>query len=427
MGFVYNDHMVPLLTSILLISLSIPVVMRYRIVPIDGTPYWLFGILFLLLVIHFVLSLFPKIIKTNIYRERLRTMALWLVLTIVVVGATVTAIVDRNKTAPVLGVHDIILQQEAAMRFLLQGKNPYKETYFGTPLEQFHYDEMGKSATNPALYHFVMPPWYVEFPFVFYFFATPALGYFDGRMVLLASMIVTLVFIRRLFSDKYLGELAIVLTALSPATIDYFIEGRSDMFALVWLVVSLYLLVKQRWGLSAIFFGLGLMSKQTIWIAAPFYIGYLWRGLEKNRHAFFAAVTLMMVVIIVIAGPFLLWDFGAFMASTVWYLSGNTVQSYPVSGYGFGMLLYEFGFIKDLHAYYPFGVWQALVGVPIVSVTLRWLFAKPRLSKLIIGYAATLLGIWYFSRYFNNSHLGYLSTLTVLGAIMHVDEQGSQV
>ena len=38
------------LDSILLFAFAVPVVMKYRILPVEGTPYWLFGILFLILV-----------------------------------------------------------------------------------------------------------------------------------------------------------------------------------------------------------------------------------------------------------------------------------------------------------------------------------------------------------------------------------------
>src|SRR3989344_2072055 len=163
--------------AVLLFALSIPVVMGYRILPIEGTPYWLVGILFVLLTV-------------NILRPKLIKFLLWPII-IIVLGATMwTAIVDRSKTAPVYGVHDIILQQETAMRFLLQGKNPYKEQYFGTPVEEFNYDEPGNpDASNPALYHFVMPPWYLLFPYGIYFLSTPLLGYFDGRMASLAAML----------------------------------------------------------------------------------------------------------------------------------------------------------------------------------------------------------------------------------------------
>src|SRR3989344_5729708 len=179
--------------AVLLFALSIPVVMGYRILPIEGTPYWLVGILFVLLTV-------------NILRPKLIKFLLWPII-IIVLGATMmTAIVDRSKTAPVYGVHDIILQQEAAMRYLLEGKNPYKETDVGTAVEEFNYDEPGNTgAVNPALYHFVMPPWYLLFPFALYFTSIPLFGFFDGRMALLIAMAGLLVVLWRWFKHRPLA------------------------------------------------------------------------------------------------------------------------------------------------------------------------------------------------------------------------------
>ena len=211
------------LDALLLLVFSVPIVTHYRILPISGTPYWLFTVLFILLLGNLIISFFPSVAPFKLY-SRVKNIFLYFIVIIVFGGTVGTAIVDRSKTAPVFGVHDIILQQEAAMRYFLEGKNPYKETYFNTPLESWHYDELGKPAVNPALYHFVMPPWYLLFPFGFYFISIPMLGFFDGRMPLLIVMFALLFILTRWFKDKGIGRLAVVLTALSPATIDYVIE-----------------------------------------------------------------------------------------------------------------------------------------------------------------------------------------------------------
>lgn len=419
--------MVPLaFDAVLLFALSIPLVMQYRIFPVAGTPYGLFGILFLLLSSNILLSLYPPVwLKGSL--EKIKTSIMWIVITIVLGGITVTAIVDRNAAAPIYGVHDIILQQEAAMRYLLAGKNPYKEDYFGTPLEAWHYGELGRDAVNPALYHFVMPPWYLLFPFIFYFLSVPILGFFDGRMVLLFCMILTLFVVMRWFTHPVAGRLAVILLALAPGIAPYFIEGRSDAFALVWLVLSMYLLERKSVFWSAVMFGLALMSKQTIWFAVPFYFLYVWHvgiALRKPGAAFVArsAATVGMVAL-VIAGPFLWWDARAFMTSVVLYLSGGTPTGYPISGYGLGMLLYGMNIIKDIHAYYPFVFWQLGLGIPTIVLSLRFLGAKLSVSRFFVAYAVSLFVIWYVSRYFNNSHVTYIGSLLILGVLKDWDER----
>jgi hypothetical protein len=410
------------LESLLLFLLSIALVMQFRILPVEGTPYWLFGVLFAILTTNVVFSLYPPRGWKTALLSRVR---LWLLVGAVgiALGATtITAIVDRHKTAPIYGVHDIILQQEAAMRFILEGKNPYKETYFNTPMEDWHYAELGRDAINPALYHFVMPPWYLIFPFFFYAFSLPILGYFDGRFVLLACMIGTIIILLRWFKNKDIGRLAATLIALSPAIAPYFIEGRSDAFALFWLLWALYLLDRASYVWSAIIMGLALMSKQTIWFAAPFYALYMWVRVGKSIPKTSGYLLWTAVVVLGIAGPFLLWDAQAFIASVILYLSGGTETGYPVSGYGLGMVLYQAGVISDIHAYYPFVLWQLGLGVPTLILASRFLLADTRMSRLFMAYALSLLVIWYVSRYFNNSHISYIGSLFILGILKHWDE-----
>lgn len=412
--------------AILLFAFSIPVVMKYRILPIEGTPYWLFGVLFFCLIAKVLVDLYPSVVKQH--AAGISRALLIVVLLIVVGGATGTAIVDRHRIAPVWGTHDIILQLEAAMRYLIQGKNPYKETYFGTPVEMFRYDEMGKPATNPALYHFVMPPWYLLAPFPVYLVANRTVGYFDGRMVSLLVMAVTLVLLWLMIRDRVLREVAIVLTALSPATIEYFIEGRSDPFALVWLLAGVYFVQKRQVWVSAVCLALGVLSKQTIWFAFPIWAAYLvfltYQGSLKqsifmNIKYIFASIG----IVFAIALPFILWDAHAFFESVVFYLSAGGERGYPISGYGFSMVLYTLGIIPDLKEFFPFTLLQIGLGIPVLLVCLLWLKKQPRASVLFMIYGLFLFTVWYVSRYFNNSHIAFLSTIFSLGVLFSYDEQ----
>lgn len=415
--------------AILLFTLSIPVVMKYRILPIEGTPYWLFGLLFIALVVNVLLAYRSMVIsKLNKMLERIRDFLIWFVLVMVVGGTVLTAMVDRNRVAPVWGVHDIILQQEAAMRYLLGGKNPYRESYFGTPVESFNYDEPGNTnAVNPALYHFVMPPWYLLFPFIFYFIGIKAFGFFDGRMALLFCMAGIVFILWNWIKEKSLARLAVTVVALSPSVIDYFIEGRSDIFAFFWLLLALFLLHYKKIVLASVVFGLAVMSKQTIWIAVPFFVVYIFSITAKNWRVMWKSFISVSLVVIAMASPFLLWDGRAFINSVILYLSGDATGSYPISGYGLGMVLFSAGIIRDIHATYPFFFWQAGFGLPVLIILLRWLRKRPSVSKLLLGYGTFLAVFWYMSRYFNNSHIGYISLVFLVGGILFLDEISTSV
>jgi len=130
-----------------------------------------------------------------------------------------------------------------------------------------------------------------------------------------------------------------------------------------------------------------------------------------------AAFTGLVVVL-----PFFLWDVSAFLNSVIFYLSGNTAHSYPVGGYGLGMVLYSAGVIRDIHAYYPFVFWQVAIGIPLLVGLVVWMRTKPSQSRMVMSYAIFLMVFWYVSRYFNNSHLGYISMLFVLGGLKGIDE-----
>lgn len=347
-----------------------------------------------------------------------------IVMAIVLGGTMITAIADRNRIAPIYGVHDIILQEEAAMRFFLQGKNPYKETYFGTPLEQWNYGELGQKATNPALYHFVMPPWYLLSPFFIYGVSIPFFGFFDGRMALLFCVVGLAIILMRWFKNAQLARLSIILTFLSPATVDYLIEGRSDVFALFWLLWSLYLLDRRIFFWSSVVFALALLSKQTIWFIVPFYFVATWKIQQSSWRRIVRSFITVCMTVSFFSLPFLLWDTKAFIDSVILYLSGGTLHGYPVSGYGLGMVLYDWHVIKNIHDYYPFMIWQIAIGLPLIFVLLRWIIKNPfSFSRMLISYGVLLFAVWYVSRYFNNSHLAYISSIFIVGVLKDWEER----
>lgn len=401
--------------TVLLLALSLPWPLKYRIFPMEGTPYILFGIYFALLFAYVALDLDWIRVGSLATKWRAKLAVVFVVIGIVAGGPLMTAIVDRSRVAPVFGVHDIILQLEAAMRFFWERKNPYAETYFGTHMEAWHYAELGKDAVNPALYHFVMPPWYLIFTFFFSPFAT-IFGFFDGRLPLLFTFIGTLTILTLWIKDYHKKILSLIIVAFHPVMFDYLLEGRSDHFAFFWLLLALYLWHRKRFVLAAAVYALALLSKQTIWLSFPFVFIYVWKDVVKQTVTKnVLVISAFLGTVALILGPFLVWDAGAYWESTVAFLQGATPVSYPVAGYGLGMVLYELGIIKDIHAYYPFIYWQLGVAVPVLWFLWRWFRGKLSVSRLLIAYSVFLFVFWYFSRYFHNSHLGYISLVLSVG------------
>jgi len=393
------------LSSVLLFALSIPFVMTYRISPGD-TPYWLFGLIFLGLFSYAGLDLIK--LKKEQY-VRFKSILMWLVIAGTLGAGFVSAIIVRHQVAPIFRVHDIILQQEAAIRFLIDGVNPYATNYFGTHLEAWHFSD---TEVNPALYHFVMQPFYLIFAIPFYGVALKTIGYFDGRIPLFFLFFSLLVMAFRLVKDTEKRMLLVILLAFNPAMLQYTLEGRSDVFMYAFLFAGFYLLHLKKYSFSGIFMALAFAVKQSAWPLFPFYFAYLYvknKDLVKTIKQLLPFVVTFSIFVL----PFFFWDPHAFVDSTILYLSGSTEHSYPVSGYGFGMILQYLGFIHDKYDYYPFVIWQAIIGTPLLIVLLKYLKKNPSVKAMIIAYTLFLFVFWYFSRYFNNSHLGYLSMLLI--------------
>lgn len=410
-------------SACLLFIVTIPVVMGYKMSPGEGTSYALFLLYFLLNIGNILYSLFA--ISGSRPAETVKNVLTWTIVLLVLAGSMGSAIIDRGKIAPGQNykTHDIILQLEAGLRYLGDGKNPYKETYFGTPMEQWHYGEGDKDTVNPALYHFVMPPWYLLSAYPFYFVSMRIVGYFDGRMPLLTATIGLLIILFYWIRNKDIARLAIICIGLNPASISYLIEGRSDMLVLWWFVLSLFLIEKKHYVLSAISLALAAMTKQTAWFAVPIVLGYLWLGKKLSVKQLVSYSVVGFLVAVLLMAPFLVWDAKAFLDSVIFYLSGNSPNSYPISGYGLGMLLIGLKIISDTHAYYPFIIWQLVIGGTGTIIGILAFRKYNSIGMVCLIHAVTLFLFWYTSRYFNNSHVAYIATLLVIGVFKLWDEE----
>lgn len=393
------------LDSALLFALAIPFIMTYRISPGD-TPLWLFGSIFLGLLSYIVLDLINISVKKYF---NLKQIVLWFVIIATIGSAFASAIIVRHQTSPLYNIHDIVLQQEAAIRFFLDGKNPYSTPYFGTLLEEWNYSD---KEVNPALFHFVMEPFYLLFSLPFYFFGNRLFGFFDGRMPLLFLFLILLVFAAALVKDKTKRLLFLILLAFNPAMLGYTLEGRSDIFMFAFLFGGLYFLTSKRLSLGGLLMGLAFAVKQSVWPILPFYFAFVYFN-SKNILNTLKNLLPFILVFSLILLPFVIWDFKAFIESTVFYLSGASQHSYPISGYGLGKMLNQMGIIKDVHTYFPFHYFQIIIGVPLALVLINYLKKSPSVSRLILVYGIFLFVFWYLSRYFNNSHLGYLSMVFI--------------
>jgi uncharacterized membrane protein len=257
-----------------------------------------------------------------------------------------------------------------------------------------------------------MEPFYLLFAIPFYLVSNRLFGFFDGRMPLFFLFFAMLFLAGRLIKNRGKRLLFIILLAFNPAMLGYILEGRSDIFMYAFLFLGFYLLYNKKHLLAGIPIALAFAIKQSAWPLFPFYVAFIYLR-NKNIKKTVQELWPFLFVFAGIVLPFFIWDPKAFLDSTIFYLSGNIPHGYPISGYGWGMVLTQMGIIKDANQYYPFQIWQAIIGIPLAAILIKNLKNNLTVNRLILIYGIFLFVFWYFSRYFNNSHLGYLSVVFI--------------
>jgi len=328
-------------------------------------------------------------------------------------------ILVRQQSAPYLHAHDGLLQTEAAVQFVLNGKNPYVETYYQTPMAQAPFDV--KSLTvNPALEHFA----YLPLTFLLPLPLQAVLGNrFDLRYVHLIFFIAMLLVATRLTQNPQKRLLLVMALGLNALFIGPLIEGRNDVMVLSWLIFTWALLLRGKIAASAITLALACGTKHPAVVFVPFYFVYLsgqgtWRERAQRvtrPFAIWAGLTALIIV------PWFLMNPSAFIDDTVSYLNGTSLVSYPISGFSFGMLLVSLGLLPSTLTQFPFGVLQIAIGLPVAFGLLRRQWRRPDLPAAIAGFAILLFISQFFSRIFNDNYLGLIIAMMAVAALMDVE------
>lgn len=334
---------------------------------------------------------------------------------LVVVLPTVSGIMMRKATTPWQYIHDGAIQIEESIKYLLQAKDPYAEDYLGTPLAEWEYAFEGEEE-NPALYHNAYLPFIFLFSTPFYLIVTYVTGWYDQRLVYLLLFVCTLWPLMKHAAKPSRKLSLLIVFGLNFFAASYTIWGGNDGFVMFWLIVSTYLLQKDKTTLSALSLGLACVSKQTAWLFVPFFLAHLWIKAPGPRKwaSLRKAYPLFLVPLLVIL-PFLLWDAAALVEDTFLYLSGQTASSYPIVGLGFGGLLVAAGLIRDNTVYFPFMLFQAIFCLPLLVFLLRSQLSDNTVRRCWLGYGLLLLTFTFFSRFFSDFYLGIIVNAIALG------------
>lgn len=365
---------------------------------------------------------------------RIKLVALWLSIICFVIVPTLSAIWHRHTTLPFLYVHDGAIQTEEAIKFLLAGKNPYVESYAATPMGQWPFHVPGLSR-NPTLDRLPYLPFTFLSAVPLYLATQATLGWYDQRFMSLILFLLAVLFLLQIGCTPERKLAAVMLFALNPLFVPFFIEGRNDIVVLFWLVGAILLLQRGRIGWAGILIACAAVSKQTSWFIVPFFVFYaLQIGQHSNiskpiiiRARALVPATLVFVGILL---PFLIWDAGAFLDAVLILPSGHSVAGavYPIRSLGLGGLALGLGWIRQSTDPFPFSWIQILFGGLGLIFLLYSQWRNNTLTRVIMNYALLLFIYLFFARSFVDNYLGFALTWLVLpaffdGSVNRVQEQ----
>ncbi len=356
---------------------------------------------------------------------------LFIVLMVVMVAGalpTVEEIMLRHREGGATHANDGVFQTEAAVQYVLNGQNPYTENYWHTPMADYKRGE--PPWTDSPIYHNAYLPFLFIVSIPFYGLSQATLGWYDQRFLYLIMYMVVL-FLLPILVHKQRDKLAVLSAFGLNLLWGFFLaSGRNDVVILLGLLLTTVLLVQNHVSTSALVLGLTMAVKHTAWFFLPFYLVFLLAGQvnwESIRRVL-VRVSPLFIAMAVIIVPFALWDIRAFVDDTVLYLMAATEHSFPIKGWGFGTLLLAAGVIPSAESAFPFGIFEALFGIPVLVLLLRWQWRENTLQRMWVGFAAFSFVVEYFSRFFNDNYVIFVLQALVIAAFLkpihwHTDAQ----
>ena len=349
-------------------------------------------------------------------KQRCQMTALGVLIGFAVMVPAVALIAYRLKTGIPILMHDGAYQTEEAMRALLTNHDPYGFDYTQTSMQRWHW--YVNADLHPYLFHYVYSPLTLLLPLPLFAVAS-ALGVpFDVRLVTLATAGVAAWAMVRLpwrWEWRYVG-----LTVLFLDPFFYLPQGRNDILFLAAVLLGCLAWERDRPVLAGWSFGLAMAFKQfAVFFLPPAGVALaalmLAGRLSKPRLVW--AVAGLVLPLAVTVAPFLAWSPSAFWTDTVGVVIGMAHPSFPIDGFGLSALMVRLHLLPNKQAFFPFGLVETAVIVPLLAWGLPRVWRRPRLDRVLQVAAITTAAALVCSRYFNDNHLAVAVFLLVLAGL----------
>lgn len=388
--------------------------------PWFGDPYFLLlaAISLLAFLVYALVDLLQERIgDRSIFR--IKYILLWIILLALVIVPALKLTLLRQDNLPQSYSHDGgVIQTEVTIDYLLEGKNPYIEDYYDTPMAEWGFPEF-----RTALEHYpYLPATFIASAPV-KLLSDAIVGWYDQRFVYLLLFMLVLILIPSMVKFRTEDVLGLsMIVGLNPIMGLDIMFGQNDVFVLAWIVLSLWFLQRKRYGWSGVFFGIACASKPTAWFLAPFWGLTLladqdmgWKQLFKQLPLLLRRSATAIITFLILLLPYVLWDANAFIDDVWRWAAGTAETHYQIWGWGFSNYILAGGSLANRFAYWPFWIPELLVSIPLLIFLVARQMRFNTLANLCWHGALFLFTFAYFSRFLNENYLGFILALLAFG------------
>ena len=334
------------------------------------------------------------------------------------VPATFLQVGLRDSSEPWYHVNDSTYQIELAGELVLDGDTPYGYDYRQTDLERWYpAAKADPEIPQVALDHFAYFPGTALTAAVWRVLPEP----FDDYRLLVLLCTLALFGAALLFDAPLWVKLAAgAALAANPLAVNASWFGTADAPSLLLTVLAFAFVARSRYVVAAACIAGAVLLKQFALVALPF-LAVMLLTRRAGRTATWRAAAVFGAILVAGILPFAIADPGALWDDTIAY----GAQTYRIIGYGLSGVLIESGVLDDRFGSYPFLPLALLLWLPVTAWLLWTQWRSQRLWIGAAGFAASIFGLFYISRVFQNSYLIWPLTAVLVAFLLAASERDS--